>query len=246
MLSKILQRKLSEAYSLEVEEVFKILKTSEEGLSEKEAEKRLKIFGENKLPEDKSLTFLNFLWNQTNNLLVYIIFIAAFISLVLGRIVDALFIIFVIALNIVVGAFQEYKAQETLKKLKETIKETSRVIREGREKIIPSEKIVLGDILVLKEGDKVPADARIISASNFACDESSLTGEFFPRYKYPQPLKKGTSTANRDNIVLSGSLVVSGLAKAVVVATGSNSYIGEIYKLISCSEQKSSLQRKNF
>ena len=244
MLAKILQKKLKEAYKLEVSEVFKILKTSEKGLSEKEARERLKTFGKNKLEEKKSLTFFNFLWDQVNNLLVLIIFLASLISLVLGRVVDALFILFVIVLNVIVGALQEYKAQKTLEKLKESLKPTARVIREGREKVILSENIVLGDILVLKEGDKVPADARVIFASNLACDESSLSGEYFPRYKNTEPIKKETKITDRDNIVFAGSLVVSGFGRAVVTATGKSSYLGEIYQLVSLTEEESLIQKR--
>ncbi len=244
MLPKYLKNKLEKVYLLDIKQVFRILKTSKNGLSEKEAKKRLKQFGKNEFPQKKPLTFLNFVILQLNNLLVYIILAASLISFFIGRITDGIFILFVIVLNIFIGAIQEFKAQKTFLELKKAIKQPVRVVREGKEKIIDSKEVALGDLIVLKQGDKVPADARLIKASNLACNEASLSGEFFPEYKNSQPANKELKILDRENMVFAGSLVVSGFGQAIVVATGLDTYLGEIFKLISLSEEKSNLQKK--
>ncbi len=244
MLSKSLKNRLDKVYLIEKEKVFKFLKTTNNGLSEKEAKKRLKKFGENKFPEKKPLTFFNFVISELNNLLAYIVLLASLVSFFIGRITDGVFILLVIVLNVFIGAIQEYKAQKTFLELKKAIKHPVKVIRDGKKKIIDSSKIVLGDIIVLKQGDKVPADARVIESSNLACNEASLSGEFFPEYKNSQASKKKLKVLDRDNMVFAGSLVVSGTAKAIVVSTGLDTYLGEIFKLVSFSEQKSNLQKK--
>ncbi len=247
MLRQSIKKLQLSAHSLTLKEVFSLSQSSLKGIAEKEAKERLKIFGRNELPEKKPLNFFDFLFSQINNFLVYIIFFSALISLFLRRFIDAFFIVLVILLNVIIGAFQEYKAEKTFEKLKKLIKEKVRVIREGREEIISKEEVVPGDILVLRKGDKVPADARVIESFALSCNQASLTGEFFPQEKNSEILPLKTEITERKNIILASSLVVAGAGKAIVIATGLDSYLGKIYQLLfekKFKEEKSLLQRK--
>ena len=247
MLRQSVKKLQLSAHSLTLKEVFSLSQSSPKGITEKEAKERLKIFGRNELPEKKPLNFFDFLFSQINNFLVYIIFFSALISLFLKRFIDAFFIILVILLNVIIGAFQEYKAEKTFEKLKKLIKEKVRVIREGREEIISKEEVVPGDVLVLRKGDKVPADARVIESFGLSCNQASLTGEFFPQEKNSEILPLETEITERKNIILASSLVVAGAGKAIVIATGLDSYLGKIYQLLfekKFREEKSLLQRK--
>jgi len=234
MLRQSVKKLQLSAHSLTLKEVFSLSQSSLKGITEKEAKERLKIFGRNELPEKRPLNFFDFLFSQINNFLVYIIFFSALISLFLRRFIDAFFIILVILLNVIIGAFQEYKAEKTFEKLKKLIKEKVRVIREGREEIISKEEVVPGDVLVLRKGDKVPADARVIESFGLSCNQASLTGEFFPQEKNSEILPLETEVTERKNIILASSLVVAGAGKAIVIATGLDSYLGKIYQLLFC------------
>lgn len=216
-----------------VSEVFSIFQTSEKGLSSSETDKRLKKYGSNSLPEAKPENFLFIFLRQFKNPLIYILFGASLIVFLLGRIVDGAIIIFVLLFNSLVGSFQEGKAQNTLASLKKFIETSTSCLRDGKTIVIPDKNLVPGDIIILKEGDKVPADARIIISRNLKANESSLTGESSPVHKIAEIIdNENIPLAERKNMIYKGTFISSGHGRAVVTATGVNSYIGKISKEI--------------
>lgn len=201
------------------------------GLSHREAAKRLASYGPNELAKKKKETILLIFLRQFKSPLIYILILAAGVVFALGQVIDALVILAVLILNSVIGAFQEGKAKNSLEKLKSLTRHKALVIRGGVEVLISSEEVVLGDVLVLKEGDRIVADARLITLESLKVDESVLTGEAYS-------VEKSTQTIHRQNLVLgdiknmvfSGTSVIAGNGMAVVVATGFESELGKISK----------------
>jgi len=230
-------------HALSVEEIFKNLKTSVHGLTIAEAEKRLKEYGPNELEEERRFRKLALLFDQVKSPLVGVLFVAAIISFLVGKLVDAIVVVVVIALNTAVGFFQGYKAEAALQALKSLAAPEAEVIRDCPEKgaciemRVKAREIVPGDIILLDAGDKVPADARIFEAINLEIDESMLTGESTPVRKTIEPLDEDLPVADRKNMAFSGTVVTQGRGKAVVVATGMKTEIGKIAKLIKETEK---------
>ncbi|MBS7620895.1 HAD-IC family P-type ATPase, partial [Candidatus Bathyarchaeota archaeon] len=225
-------------HALPLEEVFKKLETNARGLTVAEAEKRLSKYGPNELEEEKRITKLALLVHQLKNPLVGVLFAAALISFLVGKLIDTIVVAVVIAFNTSIGFFQEYKAEAALQALKSMAAPEAEVIRDCPEKgtciemRVKAREIVPGDIILLDAGDKVPADARIFEAINLEIDESMLTGESTPVRKTTEPLDKDLPVADRKNMAFSGTIVTQGRGKAVVVATGMKTEIGKIASLI--------------
>jgi len=230
-------------HALSVDEVFKILKTDVRGLTIAEAEKRLKEYGPNELEEEKKLGKLALLLDQLKSPLLAVLYAAAFIAYIAGKLIDVVVIAAVIVINTVVGFIQGYKAEAALQALKSLAAPEAEVIRGCPEKGICVEmrvkarEIVPGDIILLEAGDKVPADARIFEAINLEIDESMLTGESIPVRKTIEPLDKNLPVPERKNMAFAGTIVTRGRGKAVVVATGMRTEIGKIAKLMKETER---------
>jgi len=238
-------RKTNNYYQLKISETLEALDSSRNGLSEKEAKKRLSEFGFNRLQEKKPISAIKILLTQINNILVYIILAATAVSLFLHHWFDAIFISIVLFINIVVGFIQEYKAENTLRELKKLITHTVAVLRGGLTKQVNVAHIAVGDILVLKAGDIVPADARIIFADNLKVDEANLTGESYPVSKNRELIEKEVLYFDQKNMVFAGTSVVEGMGKAVVTATGGNTEFGKIAELSERTKKsKTPLQKK--
>jgi P-type Ca2+ transporter type 2C len=232
-------------HSLTVTKIFELLKTTDQGLAEKEAENRWKKYGENELAKQESISKITILLNQFRNSLVIILLVASYISLFLSDLIDAYVILAAVLLNVIIGFFQENKAQQELSLLKKYIVSYSRVIRSGQEKLIETKKLVPGDIISLAPGDKVPADARLIIANELEIDEASLTGESMPIAKNSEVLPPGLALAERLNYLYQGTIVLKGKAKAVVTATGKFTEFGQIADSLNViSEEKTPLQKK--
>ena len=232
-------------HSLSIEETFEKLKTSKSGLSQEEAERRLLKYGKNKLPEEKSLSTLKIFFDQFRSPLVYILIIAGVITLFLKEYTDSIVIFSAIFLDIIVGFFQENKASQTLRELKKVVKYSAEVLRGGNLKIIDTEDLVPGDIIVLNPGDKVPADGRVIESQGLKINEMALTGEWMAAEKKIKVLPKETPLADRDNMVYMGTIVEDGRGKAVVTATGKDTEIGKIALMIKeTKEEKTPYQKK--
>jgi len=212
-----------------IDEVFEELKSSKNGLSTNSARNIFNSHGPNQLPKTRPDSVGLIFLRQFKSPIIYILFISAFIVLAIGEFVDALIIFAVLIINAVIGAFQEGKAQNTMMALQNFVKTEATVARDGKEAVVSDEFVVPGDVLFLKEGDKIAADARIIDTNFFKIDESSLTGESEPVIKMVKPiLNSSAQFSEQNNMVFRGTFVVSGSAKAVVVATGTNTEIGKI------------------
>ncbi len=220
-------------YSKLPAEIFEEIKTTEHGLTEKEALYRLEKFGPNKLPEAKADTLFKIFINQFKSPLIYILMIASVVFFLMHEYADAFIILLILSFNAIVGTFQEGKAQNTLLSLKKFANTSATVLREGKELIVPSEEVVVGDIIILQEGEKIPADARVILSHNLKVDEAVLTGESEPIYKIVEPIKKPKiEITEQKNMIFSGTHISSGSGQALVVATGSKTFIGQIAKEI--------------
>ena len=225
-------------------EIFEILKTNERGLNKKEVDLRLEEYGLNKLPEAKidnpAIIFLR----QFQSPLIYILFAASLAIFYLKEFVDGLIILGVLFFNAVVGALQEGKAQNTLLALKNFIETNAEVLRDGKEIIIPDSELVPGDIILLQEGEKIPADARIIVSNNLKIDQASLTGESIPVYKISEKLhREDLAVIDQKNMVFKGTYIAAGNGQAIVVATGLDTAIGKISQKIALIDAEIPLKK---
>jgi Ca2+-transporting ATPase len=224
-----------------ITEVFNALHSQECGLTKEEATKRFQKYGFNKLPEGKVDSLPLIFLRQFQSPLIYILFAAAGIVFAMGEIIDASIIFAVLLFNAFIGTIQEGKAQNTLLALKRFTETSATVLRDGKEFIIPDTEVMPGDIIVLQEGEKVPADARIIFSNTLKVDEASLTGESEPVTKTDTVApadnlpagKAGLPVADQKNMVFKGTHILSGNGTAIVVATGLATEIGKIAQKIS-------------
>lgn len=216
-------------YNQNIEEIYKQLNSNTIGLSQNQVISMRQKYGENKLPEEKQITYLQIFFNQFKSPLIYILLISALIVLLLGDNESAIVIGVVLLLNSIIGTFQEGKAQTTLNALKKFVSTKATVLRDNTEIIVEDFELVPGDIILLTEGDKVPSDARIISQESVKVDESALTGESDSVIKFIDVLtEKNLQPQDQKNMVFRGTYIVGGNAKAIVVATGVNTLIGKI------------------
>lgn len=219
-------------HALTAEAVCGALQTGPDGLGEAEAGRRLGVFGQNRLPEPKGQNpILRFL-AQFNNTLIYFLLSAAVAASLLSHIVDGAVIVIVVLINAVIGFMQESKAEQALAAIRDMIAPHAIVIREGERRAIDTCDLVPGDIVALEAGDKVPADMRLLRARSLTADESILTGEAVPAEKETQPVPSGAVLGDRFSMLYSGTLVTTGQATGIVVATGPNSEIGRISGMI--------------
>ncbi|MBI2004984.1 HAD-IC family P-type ATPase [Patescibacteria group bacterium] len=212
----------------------KQLQTSEQGLSAHEAAVRLAKYGPNVLPEAGRASYLVIFLEQFKSPLIYLLLGASVIVFAVGEPVDSAIIVALLLFNAAVGTVQEGRAQNTLLALKKFVETTATVLREGKEIEVVDRAVVPGDLVVLEEGEKVPADARIVMARNLQIDEASLTGESGAVHKTDRPLAaKNAPLAEQKNMVFKGTHIVSGSGLAVVVAVGLETAIGKIAKKIA-------------
>jgi len=215
-------------YQMTVQEVLDALKTSENGLTNDEAEGRLKEYGPNEITEDAAVSKWMIFLSQFKDLLVIVLIVAGFISLAIGSVRDGAIMFIIVIINALIGFFQEYKANKVLARLKELITSPAKVKRNGELTEIPQSKLVPGDIVYIEAGDKVPADLRIIEAFNLRTNEFSLTGESVSQEKNNKAIMHDCILADRKNMAYMGTTVASGSAYGVVVATGMKTEMGKI------------------
>ena len=222
------------------------------GLSQNQAARHLEKYGANKLAEPKRTSLLTKFFLQFNDFMIVLLLIAAGVSagvtLIQGEreFLDPIIIVGIVTLNAVLGVIQESKAERAIEALKKMSAPKSTVLRNGRVHIIDTEELVPGDIIMLKSGDMVPADARLIEAVNLACEESALTGESLPVAKDHGAIpKKSCPIGDRINMVFAGTTVTGGRAKAIVTATGMYSEMGRIAgQLLESETGETPLQKK--
>ncbi|MDH3324307.1 MAG: HAD-IC family P-type ATPase [Candidatus Peregrinibacteria bacterium] len=217
-------------------EVLKKLQTSENGLTESEVQKRFAKFGKNTLRKHKTKSKLSIFLEQFNSLLVWILIVAAVVSVAIEYFIDAVVIIAIVILNAIIGFIQEYKAEEIIDKLRKSLRYKVKVQREGVRKEIDSKFLVPGDIVLLEEGEKVLADCRLLTSENLQVNEAILSGESFPVDKIIDKLGKDVVLANRKNMIYAGTTIVRGKAAAVVVETGNKTEFGKLAELVQKTE----------
>jgi magnesium-transporting ATPase (P-type) len=221
-------------HALAVDEVVKRIGTeTAKGLDAGEASSRLQRYGPNRLPEGKKPGPLMRFLSQLNNILVYVLLGAGFTKLMLGLWLDAGIIFGVVLLNALLGFIQEGKAEKALDSIRNMLSAEARTIRGGETRMIPADQLVPGDVVLLESGDKVPADLRLADAKNLRTEEAALTGESVPAEKSVDPVAEKSTVGDRGSMAFSGTMVVSGRATGVVVATGSETELGKINQLLA-------------
>jgi Mg2+-importing ATPase len=219
---------LENFWSLKVEDVIRILKTSESGLTSKEAQSRLRIYGPNALKAKKQLNAYKLFLSQFKSPIILLLIIATLLSLFLGDWVDAVIIFSIILISGVLGFWQEYSASNAINKLLSIVQIKAEVLRDGVKIEIPVEEIVPGDIVILNAGDIVPADGIVIESKDLFVNEAVLTGETFPVEKEKGVSPEEAPINQRKNALWMGTSVVSGTGKELVVRTGKNTEFGKI------------------
>ncbi len=225
-------------HAKDVEEVFKEFSSHPDGISQKEAEKRLEKYGPNAIKDGKETSPLIIFLKQFQSGLVYVLIVAMIISAVFDKMIDVYVILAVIILNAILGFVQEYKAEKAMSALKSMIVPVTKVYRAGTLMEISAEHLVPGDVVSLDEGAKIPADVRLFYSKDFRTSEASLTGESVPVGKNTQTISEDADLGDRKNMAWMGTFVAGGRAKGVVVATGSSTVFGTIAKDIGSIEKK--------
>ncbi|HEY4497955.1 MAG TPA: HAD-IC family P-type ATPase [Candidatus Paceibacterota bacterium] len=225
-------------WSLSIEDALRFLKTSRDGLTEEEAAARLHAFGYNEIPEGRRFTQLALIFNQFKSPLIVILVIASLATAFLGEWIETGVIAAAILVNACLGFYQEHKTEHVLRVLKSYIRTRSRVRRVGREYEIDASELVPGDVIRVNQGDRIPADGRIVFANNFVVDEAILTGESLPVHKVVLAVELATMLGDRSNMIFSGALASEGMAEAVVVATGVYTEFGKIAAFVGARKQE--------
>ncbi len=221
-------------HAMSAEEVEKKLRVDpSRGLDAAEAAERLRTDGPNRLPQGKKKGPLMRFLAQFNNILVYVLLTAGFIKLMLSLWLDASIIFAVVILNSLLGFLQEGRAEKALDSIRNMLSAEARAVRDGETRLIPAEDLAPGDIVLLESGDRIPADLRLIEARNLRTEEAALTGESVPAEKTTDVVPAKATVGDRENIVFSGTMVVSGRATGVVVATGSQTELGRINQMLA-------------
>jgi len=219
----------------EVDEIYREFNSGSNGLSDSEAKARLQKYGLNELKETKRISALKIFLRQFASPVVWILIIALIISVIADQGIDAIIIGIILILNAILGFIQEFRAEKAIEALKKIATKKAIVIRGGVQKIIEATELVPGDIIVFSEGEKIPADSRLIEANEIRANESSLTGESVPVAK-----KLGTCDetviGNMFNMAFSGTNIVTGTGKAIVIGTGMSTEIGKIASLLQETE----------
>jgi magnesium-transporting ATPase (P-type) len=220
-----------------IESILSHFATEYSGISEAESKKRLGMYGCNLVPPAPRRHWIKRLLLQFHNVLIYVLLVAALITLFLGKYVDASVILGVVLINTIIGFFQEGKAEDAIAAVQQMLPIFATVLRDNKRFTIPASELVPGDIVILQSGDKVPADCRLFATKNLRINEALLTGESESIEKNIAALPKDTPTADRTNMAFSGTLVTAGKGKGVVVGTGKATEIGRISQ--SLTEVKS-------
>ena len=234
-------------FKYEYEKILNDLEVDKDkGLSQKEAEKRYQKYGPNSLKQSSQISPLQILIDQFKNILVILLLIASGFSFFIGDTVEAIAIGAVIIINALFGFVTEYRAEKSVEELKKMITTDTKVLRDGEVQNIKSKDVVVGDIVVIEEGDRITADGRLIEADNLACDESALTGESEPVSKQTDPItKEDVPLAETKNMVYMGTAVTRGNGLLVVTGTGQNTEMGQISDLLNETiDEKTPLEEK--
>lgn len=227
---------------LSIEETLKNLASNINGLTTIQAQENLSKYGKNELVEEKKAGPVRLFLGQFMDILILILIIAAVAAYYVGDTLDAIVILIVVLINAIVGFIQEYRAEKAMEKLKGLISNEAVVIRDGQEQKVTADELTLGDVVLLEEGDKVPADLRIIESHDLLIDESAMTGESLPVEKHTDVITLDDHDA--DNMAFMETGVASGRGKGVVVEIGMGTEIGRIAEMIQEDDEDTPLQQK--
>jgi magnesium-transporting ATPase (P-type) len=222
-----------DSHSLSAREVLNALAADHAGLALEEAAHRLEQYGLNRLPAAHKDGLLLRFARQFHNVLIYVLLSSALITALLGHWVDCSVIVGVVLINAIVGVIQEGKAERALDAIRNMLSLNATVLRDGHRCEIPAEQLVVGDIVLLSSGDKVPADLRLIEVRQLRIEEAALTGESEPVEKYIEAVDAQTVIGDRTCMAYSGTLVVYGQARGVVTAIGAATELGRISSMIA-------------
>ena len=232
-------------HALKPEEAAERLNSSFEGLPADDADERLKTYGPNRIEKRSEDGPLVILWRQINNPLIWVLIGSGILAVLLGKITDGSVVLGVVVINTIIGFIQEYRAGKAIEALSEMVPENARVLRDGMQVLLPVLELVPGDVVFLEAGDRVPADMRLIRQKNLAVEEAALTGESVPAQKSISPVEEDAVIGDRHSMLYSGTLIVSGTAKAIVVTTGMATELGKISDmLVSTPDLQTPLTRK--
>lgn len=220
---------MTKSYQASIEKIAQQFKTNiQTGLTDQAVAKLQKQHGPNKLPEKKPDHVLLVFLRQFASPLIYVLLIAAAIIFALGYHMDAFIISGVLFFNAIIGTIQEGRTRSILESLQHYLTTQAIVIREGKTHILSADELVPGDLIILQPGEKIPADARVVQADDLQIDEAMLTGESTPVTKTPEVLEKDLPIHSQNNMVFSGTYILSGAGKAIVVATGQDTQVGQL------------------
>jgi magnesium-transporting ATPase (P-type) len=206
--------------------------SSAKGLTSAEALKRLESDGPNRLPAGKQRSLLSRVFAQFNNLLIYVLLASAAVTVALRHALDAVVILAVVLINAAIGFIQEGRAEKSLEAIRAMLTREASVLRDGRRLTVPAESLAVGDVVLIEAGDRIPADLRLLRASNLRIEEAALTGESAPADKSTDPVALDAALGDRASMAYSGTLVASGQGAGLVVATGATTELGRISGMV--------------
>lgn len=232
-------------YRQNTEEVFKELKSNEQGLSTDEAKHRLHKVGHNKLQDTKKKSIVMMLLMQFKDVMILILLAAAIVSGIIGDVTDTIVILIIVFLNAIISFFQEYRAEKAMEALKQMAIVRANVLRDGNIATLPATELVPGDIVQLEAGNAVPADMRIIESNNLKIEEAALTGESQAIDKISDVIEEDNlPLGDQKNLAFKGTFVANGRGKGVVFATGMKTELGRIAKMLQEDETLTPLQQR--
>ena len=241
---------MKEIYRQSVEEVLEELKTTDKGLTQREAAARQEKYGPNKLKEAAKATALQRFFKQLKDPMLIILLVAAAVSAATDFIAgesftESIIILVVVLLNAILGVIQESKAEAAIEALQTMTAAKCKVLRDEKTEVLESSNLVPGDVVILEAGDAVPADGRLIECASLKIEEAALTGESTPENKTVDTIAKDVTLGDRENMCYMGSTVVYGRGKAIITSTGMNTEMGKIAGVLSKTEQEETpLQKK--
>lgn len=229
-------------HAFPIQDVLQEFHADVNGLTLKEVEKRKAVYGLNQLHEVQKASILSLVLHQLKSVLILILLVAAGISFFLHHVTDAFIILAAVVLNVIVGFIQEYKAENALQALRRVVTDEATVLREGHERLIPARELVPGDVLIVNAGERISADARLVTSEELEVNEAALTGESNTVRKQINPVDPSSVVGDRTNMIFEGTTVQRGSGMAVVVATGVRTEIGRIAELLAVPSRMTPLQ----
>lgn len=231
-------------HRLSIEETFELLDTRQHGLSMTDAEEKLLQYGPNELQEGKKKSIAGMLLTQFKDVMILILLAAAIISGVIGDLTDTIVILIIVILNAIIGFFQEYRAEKAMQALKQMAVTQARVLRDGNSAWLPATVLVPGDVVLLEAGNAVPADVRLVETVNLKIEEAALTGESHAIDKITHSLEvDDLPVGDKKNMAFKGTFVAYGRGSGIVIATGMQTELGRIAKMLQEEETLTPLQQ---